>query len=286
MIVGASGMLGQDLVASVPATVELFAFSRPALDVTNARGLEAIIREIRPDVIINAAAFTAVDQAETERSAAFAVNGTAVGMLGRAASVEGVRVVHFSTDYVFDGTGSRPYEEDDRAMPINAYGASKLAGELALAESTVVYLLLRTSWLFGAHGRSFPRTMRDRAVAGLPSRVVSDQTGRPTYSLDLARATWKLIALKASGVMHVANTGVATWYDVARRVYSTFGAEHLVEPCSTADFPTPAKRPAWSVLSTTRVERALDGPLPPWDDAIDRFLGQIKHLPPAPRIAT
>ena len=275
LILGAAGMLGHDLVATAPQGVALFPFPKTALDITDAGALAAIVAEARPDTVINAAAYTAVDRAESEPEVAFRVNGAAVGALGRIARQAGARVIHFSTDYVFDGTSAEPYTEESQPNPINVYGASKLAGETALRASGAHYLIVRTQWLFGARGRSFPRTMWERATARSPSRVISDQVGRPTYSVDLARAVWRLGARELTGVIHVANAGVATWYDVAQRVYAGCGADQLVQPCSTAQFPLPAKRPARAVLNTARSEQALGGPLPRWQDALDRFITEI-----------
>jgi dTDP-4-dehydrorhamnose reductase len=279
MVLGAAGMLGHDLVATARPGVELFPFPRAELDITDTRALAATVRAVRPDLIFNAAAYTAVDRAESEAEAAFRVNGAAVGELGRIARQADARVIHFSTDYVFDGTSAEPYAEDSPANPVNVYGASKLAGETALRASGAHYLIVRVQWLFGPHGRCFPRTMWERATARSPSRVVSDQVGRPTYSVDLAGATWRLSARPPGGVMHLANAGLATWYDVARRVYAACDAEELVQPCSTAQFPTPAKRPARVVLGTARAEQALGGPLPPWEEAIARFLAGIEVRP-------
>ncbi len=227
---------------------------------------------LRPEVVLNAAAYTAVDRAESEPDVAFRVNAAAVEELGRIAAQAGARVVHFSTDHVFDGTARAPYREDDPPNPLNAYGRSKLAGERALAESGARYLIVRAQWLFGAHGRSFPRTMWERAGARQPSRVVDDQWGRPTCTADLAAAVWSLIRREAAGVLHVANAGTASWYDVARRVYAQVGVEALVTPCGTADYLTPAARPARAVLDTTDAEALLPAPLPRWEDALQRFL--------------
>ncbi len=276
MVLGAAGMLGHDLVESAPPDVALFPFPKTELDITNPGAVAAAIGAVRPELIINAAAYTAVDRAESEPEVAFRVNGAAVGELGRIARQAGARVIHFSTDYVFDGTSAEQYTEDSAANPVNVYGASKLAGETALKASGAKYLIVRTQWLFGLHGRCFPRTMWERARAGSPSRVVSDQAGRPTYSVDLARATWRLGVRELTGVIHVANAGVATWYEVARRVYAACRADQLVQPCSTAQFPTPARRPARAVLGTVRSEQALGGPLPSWEEAIDRFVATIR----------
>jgi dTDP-4-dehydrorhamnose reductase len=275
LILGAAGMLGHDLVATAPHSVALFPFPKTELDITDAGALAAIVAEARSDLVINAAAYTAVDRAESEPEVAFRVNGAAVGELGRIARQAGARVIHFSTDYVFDGTSAEPYTEESPPNPINVYGASKLAGETALRASGAQCLIVRAQWLFSARGRSFPRTMWERATARSPSRVVSDQVGRPTYSVDLARAAWRLSARELAGVINVANAGVATWYDVAKRVYAACGADQLVQPCSTAQFPMPAKRPARSVLSTARSEQALGGPLPRWEDSLDRCVAEI-----------
>ena len=244
LILGAAGMLGHDLVATAPQGVALFPFPKTALDITDAGALAAIVAEARPDTVINAAAYTAVDRAESEPEVAFRVNGAAVGALGRIARQAGARVIHFSTDYVFDGTSAEPYTEESQPNPINVYGASKLAGETALRASGAHYLIVRTQWLFGARGRSFPRTMWERATARLPSRVVSDQVDRPTYSVDLARAAWRRSARELAGVIQVASAGVATWYDMAKRVYAACGADHFVQPCSTAQFSCPPNDPS------------------------------------------
>jgi dTDP-4-dehydrorhamnose reductase len=274
LVLGAGGMLGHDLVRAAPSGTELHPFSRQQLDITDAPALAARVSALRPDVILNAAAYTAVDRAEAETKQAWRVNAEAVGELGRIAADAGARLVHFSTDYVFDGNASRPYQEDSPTDPVNAYGASKLAGEEALRRSGADWLIVRTQWLFGVNGKSFPRTMWERARAGLATKVVTDQTGRPTYSHDVARAVWKLIDGGVSGVMHIANDGEATWFEVAARVFERAGRQDLLTACSTADFPTPARRPRYSVLDTTRLDEQLGGPLPSWADAVDRFLAR------------
>ena len=192
MILGAGGMLGHDLVSSAPEGVELHALTRAELDITDTASLAARVSDEKPDVILNTAAYTAVDRAEAERDLCFRVNAEAVGELVRIAARARARVVHFSTDYVFNGKASQPYKEDNPTDPVNAYGGSKLAGEQALRTSGADWLIVRTQWLFGIHGKSFPRTMWERASAGLETRVVNDQTGRPTYSKDLATAVWQL----------------------------------------------------------------------------------------------
>lgn len=276
LLLGARGMLGTDLAATAPRSVELTAAGRAEVDVTDAAAVARALDAARPDWVVNATAYTAVDRAESEREAAFAVNARAVETLGRLCAERGIALAHFGTDYVFPGTGARPYREDDPVSPVNAYGESKLAGEEALRASGARALVLRTQWLFGRHGKSFPRTMWERAAKGQPTRVVSDQRGRPTYTVDLARATWELIGRGATGTYHAANAGETTWFGLAGRVFRTAGAEALLSPCGTADYPTPARRPAYSVLDTTRLEAALGHALPPWEDAVERFLGELR----------
>ena len=246
--------------------------SRAELDVTQSQAVEARVARERPDVIINATGYTAVDQAEADRAGAFAVNADGVATLAGAAARHAALLVHFSTDYIFDGRSASPYREDAPANPLNVYGQSKLAGEQAVQASGARFLIVRTQWLFGENGRSFPRTMLERARQSLPTRVVTDQIGRPTYTRDVALATWTLISLGATGVIHVANEGLASWFDVAEYVFSRLGMRSLLQPCTTAEYPTPAVRPARAVLDTTAYRRATGAVLPGWEDALRRFL--------------
>jgi len=278
MICGAAGMLGHDLVATAPVTTTLFPFGKAELDITDLRSLAATIKDTRPDIIVNAAAYTNVDKAESEPQLALRVNGEAVGMISQIACRAGVRVVHFSTDYVFDGTAVEPYREASPTNPVNTYGSSKLAGERALAQSGASFLLIRSQWLFGAVGRSFPRKMWDRARARLSTRVVADQTGRPTSTRTLACATWDLITREASGLIHVANAGEATWFDVASYVFASLGRTGLLSACATDDYRTPARRPRYSVLDTRRAERSLGVPLGPWQLGMDELLQHFLDL--------
>jgi len=276
MVLGAGGMLGHDLVATAPPDVTLFPFSRTQLDITRHDAVAATLGDVRPEVVINAAGYTAVDRAESESQEAVRVNGAAVGGLGRMARQTGARLIHFSSDYVFDGEATEPYSEESLRHPINAYGTSKLAGETVLQASGAQYLIVRTQWLFGVHGKSFPRTMWERARAGRATQVVRDQTGRPTYGPDLAAAVWRLIGRGACGVMHVANQGEATWFDLAAHVFGRAGRPDLLTPCAAADYPTRARRPRYSVLDTARAEGVLGGPLPRWEDGVDRFLATLE----------
>jgi len=276
LILGAAGMLGSDLVATAPHGVSLTGVDIADADITDRAQVASALDATRPDWVINAAAYTAVDRAETERAAADAVNAVGPRLISEEAARRKISVAHFSTDYVFAGTSSAPYRETDPVAPLNAYGEGKWLGEEAVRASGARALILRTQWLFGRAGKSFPRTMWERASARMPTRVVDDQRGRPTYTRDLAAATWRLVALRASGTVHVTNGGAdATWYDVARKVFARAGAESLLSPCSTADYPTPARRPAYSVLGTDRLEELLGSPLPDWRDALGRFLDEL-----------
>jgi dTDP-4-dehydrorhamnose reductase len=173
---------------------------------------------------------------------------------------------------VFDGSSKQPYTEDSPTNPINVYGASKLAGEAALRESGADVLVVRTQWLFGANGRSFPRTMWERAAKDLATRVVNDQTGKPTYTADLAEATWRLAQDDVMGILHVANSGSGTWYEVASHIFQQVGKWHLVAQCASADYPTAARRPPNSILSTARADALLGYSLPEWRSAVERFI--------------
>lgn len=281
LIFGAAGMLGTDLCSTAPRGTSLVALDIADADITDREQVASALRDAQPEWVINAAAYTAVDRAETERGIAEGVNGTAPGYIAEESARLGVAVVHFSTDYVFAGTADSPYREEDAVAPLNAYGASKLHGEEAVLASGAHALILRTQWLFGRAGKSFPRTMWERATAGLPTRVVNDQVGRPTYTRDLAIATWRLIDERASGIVHATNGGAAaTWFDFAREVFARAGAEALLSPCATADYPTPARRPKYSVLCTKRLEGLLAASLPDWRDGLGRFLDELSPARP------
>jgi len=286
-------MLAHDLCAESTSNIELAAPPEADLDVTDERVLRAVMAEVRPNIVINAAAYTNVDGAESEPDLAYSVNSTALGNIGREAMTVGASVVHYSTDYVYGGSDQRPYRETDPTSPLGVYGASKLAGEAELARTGASHLIIRTQWLFGLRGRSFPRTMWQRAIEGKATRVVNDQVGCPTYTVDLARATWRLIEIERQRIstgdnpvlsgrsnrfplLHIANSGTATWYSVAKRVFEAADAASLLSSCTTLEYPTPARRPAWSVLDTAKYEGIAGAPLPSWEDAIDRFLDHLR----------
>jgi dTDP-4-dehydrorhamnose reductase len=269
-------MLAADILRSAPQGAAVVAVDRAQCDVTNPAALRRTFTDVGPDLVINASGYTAVDRAERERPEAEAVNGVAVGFIGSLAAAGQIFVVHFSTDYVFSGATREPYSEYAATGPVNAYGVTKLLGERLLRESGARSLIIRTQWLFGARGMSFPRLMWDRAHARQPTRVVNDQWGRPTSAADLASAAWALIERGATGIVHAANSGApATWFQFAERVFTAADATALLSPCATTDYPTAARRPAYSVLATARLEQLLGRPMPLWTTAVDRFLADV-----------
>lgn len=278
IVTGARGQLGSCLVARLRARGqdEVFAFDRATLDITDASALRNALLEIAPDFVANAAAMTHVDRCENEPEAAEAANAIAPRVVAEACREIGARLVHVSTDYVFDGTGSTPYRESDPVRPQSAYGRTKLAGEEGVRTLLPEALIVRTAWVFGP-GRNFVRTMLEAAARSLQGaapelRVVDDQQGSPTYADDLAQALLTLVEAEATGTYHVANAGVATWWDLARASIDAWGHPELpIERVRTKDFPRPAPRPAWSVLDIGRAERA-GVQMRPWREALEAYL--------------
>ena len=269
MITGAGGMLGTDLqdeLASRDETVA--ALSRADLDITDSRLVNQAIAEYEPDVIINCAAYTRVDQAESEEAAANAINGSAVELLAAAANEAGALLVQVSTDFVFDGAKRQPYGVDDATHPLSVYGRSKHLGEIAAGHAQQ-HLIVRTSWLFGVHGPNFVEAIRNQIRKGVESlRVVDDQRGRPTYTPHLARAIVRLVTQGARGVVHYADADECSWYDFACAIAPGF----TIHPVSSDEFPRPAKRPAYSVLSTDRYESLTGVTADSWREGLREYL--------------
>lgn len=255
LILGANGMLGQDLQKVFPEAV----LRGSELDITNEELINAEIADIKPDLVINAAAYTDVDGCENNRNIAFKVNGDALEYIARACSKAGAILVHFSTDYVFDGT-KKEYIESDKPNPINAYGESKLIGENNIRKNMENYRIIRTSWLYGAHGNNFVETMFKLSKEMDAVKVVDDQFGKPTYTADLARKTADIVGL-APGIYHVTNEGVCSWYEFAKAIIDN------VVPCSSEEFVRKAKRPKYSVLINTKTS-----PMRHWKEAIREYL--------------
>ena len=269
LVTGAAGQLGAELVATLAPHGRVVATTHADLDLADRDAIVATMRRVQPALVVNAAAYTAVDAAEREPALADAVNGAAPGVLADEAKRSGAVLIHYSTDYVFDGRTTTPYDEDAPVNPLSAYGRSKLAGERAVAASGADALVLRTSWVYGRRGRNFLTTMRRLAGERKELRVVDDQPGAPNWARELARATERIVALglprvrERRGLYHLTARGATTWYGFARAILADVPDVRVV-PITTAEYPTPAKRPGWSVLGTARFERAFGFALPDW----------------------
>ncbi len=275
MVIGAGGMLGRAVVAALKSRgTEQLAARHSDVDLLDESSVRDALASYRPDTVINCAAWTDVDGAEANEDAATALNGHAVGMLAAACRETGVRLVHYSTDYVFDGQGASPYPVDAPIRPVNAYGRSKAVGEQLIEQERargLAALTLRTSWLYAPWGKNFVRTIAAAARQRPTLRVVHDQRGRPTSSEHLADLTLRLLAAGTTGVLHATDDGEATWYDFAVRIAAWANPACAVERCTTAEFPRPARRPAYSVLDLSRTIAAV-GSLTDWKHNLDSVL--------------
>nr|VFJ49610.1 MAG: dTDP-4-dehydrorhamnose reductase [Candidatus Kentron sp. DK] len=290
LLTGKNGQVGRELQRTLAPLGEVVAVGRADCDLARPDEIRSLVRGVEPDVIVNPAAYTAVDRAETEKESAFAVNGVAPGILGEEAAGLSALVVHYSTDYVFDGEKATPYTEDDIPNPLNVYGASKLAGERALRESGADHLILRTGWVFGAHGNNFPKTILRLAGEKASLNVVADQFGAPTSAALIAEVTGRILRRyrqadreAPTGVYHLVAGGVTTWHGCARAVVEIArgmgGKLELdpenVRPVTTAEYPLPARRPANSRLDTHKLENAFALRLPGWRVGLEQVLGRI-----------
>lgn len=283
LVTGARGQVGRALISAAPAGTELQAAGHAELDIGDAAAVDALVGASRPDVIVNAAAYTAVDRAETEPEAAHRVNAQGPANLARAAARNDARLLHLSTDFVFDGQSSAPYGPLDQTNPLSVYGSSKLAGERAVSELLPERsVILRTAWVYDATGRNFVQTMlrlmRERGTV----RVVADQVGSPTAAGSIAEALWTIIARpEMSGVNHWTDSGIASWYDFAVAIAEEWAQATraasiaTVIPIGTADYPTPAKRPRFSVLDKTSTSAALGMVPRHWRHNLRRVIGEI-----------
>jgi dTDP-4-dehydrorhamnose reductase len=276
-VTGAAGQLGRALVSRLGARA-VWAGGRDALDVRDPAAVSRVLDDVRPDVVINAAAYNDVDGAESDPASAMAVNAVGPGNLARACRDRGALLVHISTDYVFDGAKREPYREEDCPRPASVYGVSKLGGCLLVAAGGGPHLIVRTSGVFGAGGNrvkggSFVERILAKARSGQPLRVVSDQVSSPTYAPDLAAALVALVEQGARGLLHVTNSGACSPYDLAAAALEIAGIHARIEPIRTADLGAPARRPAYSVLDNSRARAAGLAPLRTWREALAEFLG-------------
>jgi dTDP-4-dehydrorhamnose reductase len=293
LLLGANGQVGFELARSLAPLGDLHAATRSgsdgsiAVDLANPETLDAALHDVAPDVVVNAAAYTAVDRAEDEANLADRVNHWALTVLGAWAVRSGALIVHYSTDYVFDGSSKLPYAEDDATAPLGVYGNSKLAGEEALRDSGCDHLIFRTAWVYAARGQNFLRTMLRLARERDQLSVVNDQRGAPTPARLIAAATAIALARNLdsdsamAGTYHLSAAGDCTWYDFAVALLQRAAAAGIIERCpavvpiATSQFPTRARRPAYSVLDTTRFRTAFGLHLPSWQSGLDAVIGEL-----------
>ncbi|MBO9518979.1 MAG: dTDP-4-dehydrorhamnose reductase [Porphyrobacter sp.] len=281
LILGANGQVGRALVECAPNDVKLEAVDRRSCDVTCEDSVALLIEKLQPDLVINATAYTAVDKAESEAELAEKVNFRAPGWIAASARSNGARCIHISTDFVFDGSSSRPYRPDDLATPLGVYGRTKLDGEKAVVAVHPEALIVRTSWVYAAAGSNFVKTMLRLMSERGDVSVVADQIGTPTYARSLAQALWSLSAKQLSGIYHFSDAGVASWYDFAVAIAEEASALGIldrrvtVEPISTDQFPTVARRPAFSVLDKSQTWKVLGASSEHWRVNLRTMLGEL-----------
>jgi dTDP-4-dehydrorhamnose reductase len=277
LVAGRHGQVGTALAASLHGLGEVIALDRSQLDLSDRDAIRTVMRELQPAIVINAAAYTAVDAAESNEAMAVRINAEAPRVLAEESERLGAALIHYSTDYVFDGSKEGAWLEDDATVPLSAYGRSKLAGEQAIAEVGGTHLILRTSWVYGLHGKNFLLTMLKLAETRSELAIVDDQVGAPTWSCTIADATTAIIRnagdpaqlAALSGIYHLCAGGHTSWFGFAQAIFSdpSVPKQPQLRPITTAEYPTPAKRPTNSIMNTDKFRRAF-GDLPAWDDAL------------------
>ncbi|VAW82218.1 dTDP-4-dehydrorhamnose reductase [hydrothermal vent metagenome] len=282
LVTGANGQLGRELVLALQAGGDPFiAIGRDELDLSRPDTVAAAIADYAADWVINCAAYTHVDKAEEEPELAFIVNRDAARAVAEGVKLGGGHLLHVSTDFIFDGEKSHPYRESDATNPLGVYGRSKLEGEQAVRDILPEAIILRTAWVYGVHGHNFVKTILRLASERSELRVVDDQTGTPSWTGDITRAIQALIKAEATGTYQFTNEGVASWYDFAVEIVA--GAKQAglpivaetIRPIPTEDFPLPAKRPAYSVMSKVKIRSMLDYQIPHWRDSLQTMLSQL-----------
>ncbi len=282
LLTGKNGQVGWELQRTLAPLGEVVAVDRQALDLANPDSIRSVIREVKPDLIVNPAAYTAVDKAESEPELAMAVNGIAPGIMAEEANKLGAAMIHYSTDYVFDGSKTSPYTEEDTPNPLNVYGKTKLAGEQAIQAVGVPHLILRTSWVYGMRGRNFLLTILRLAKERDELKIVDDQIGAPTWSRMIAEATAQILAqsvsplpryplpiAEVSGVYNLTAAGSTSWRGFTQAIVENAHAGTRVTPIPTADYPLPAPRPLFSILSNDKLSRTFGMKLPPWEESLE-----------------
>jgi dTDP-4-dehydrorhamnose reductase len=279
LLTGPTGQVGWELAPQLAKLGEVVAPDRTALDLADADAIRARVRDLKPDVIVNAAAYTAVDRAESEPDRAAAINGTAPGVLAEEAKRVGALLVHYSTDYVFDGTKAAPYTEDDAPRPLSVYGRTKLEGERAIQASGCRHLILRTSWVYSGRGHNFLLTMLRLGAERPELRVVDDQRGAPTWARDIAAATVELLANPPGGLFHLTAGGETTWHGFACEIMRKAGLTPVVHRIRSDEYRTAARRPANSVLDNARLRAAAGIVMPAWAESLAKCLAEARPTP-------
>jgi dTDP-4-dehydrorhamnose reductase len=284
LVTGANGQLGWELQQAAKANLnfEFIFLDRSAMDLSNPDGLLKIIESYAPSAIINTAAYTAVDKAETEKSLAHVINAEAVAELASITKNKNIPFITYSTDYVFSGNAAIPYVTDTQLAPVNYYGKTKADGEQMALAANPDSIIIRTSWVFSSHGNNFVKTMIRLMKERDSLNIVGDQQGRPTYARDLATASIQILnalnlGLPIKGIYHFANTGETTWFDFAQKIKELAGLECTLTPINSDQFPTPAKRPNYSVLDTQKIEKELNLHIPHWELALSDCILQLKN---------
>jgi len=284
LLTGKTGQIGGELNNLLDDLGTVVTVDRKQLDLSKPDSIEPVILQIRPDIIINAAAYTAVDKAEEEPYLAMKINSLAPEVLAKAAKKIGAGLVHYSTDYVFDGNSDTPYKEDDRTHPLSVYGKTKLSGEKAVAEAGIPYLILRTSWVYSLHGKNFLNTIKRLAEEKDTLRIIDDQIGAPTWARSIAEGTHKILqqclkrnwtqSADPSGVFHLTCQGKTSWHGFAMKILDLSGQQTRLIAIPTSDYPTLATRPAYSLLNNEKIEKVFGIEMPHWEyalkDCVDR----------------
>lgn len=289
LLTGKNGQVGWELQRTLASLGNVIATDRKQLDLAIPDAIRKIVRKYQPDLIVNAAAYTAVDKAESESEQAMAINGTAPGVLAEEAKRINASIIHYSTDFVFDGQSSQPYTEEDKPNPINIYGKTKLAGERAVQEVGGAHLILRTSWVFGNRGKNFLLTMQRLAKEREELNIVADQVGCPTWARIIAEVTAQIFVnilssgnkpteamLQKNGIYHIASAGSTTWYDFAKDIIelSNIKPKPTLTPINTEDYPLPASRPRYTCLASDKVKEKFNIHMPDWREMLGLCLGK------------
>lgn len=282
LVTGANGQVGselRDLAKSYPQ-YNFYFTGREELQVENKDAVEKFFREHPVDVCINCAAYTAVDKAEDEKELAMAGNAVAPANLATACKLHNALLIHYSTDYVFNGTSDKPYSSESPLEPVNFYGETKLAGERAVINSGAKFIIIRTSWVYSSYGKNFVKTMIRLMQSKNEINVVNDQIGSPTYAHDLANATLQIVSSSKnlqSGIYHYSNQGIISWFDFANAIRNYMGFDCEVHPIPTSSFPTPAKRPSYSAMDTTAIQQDFGIIIPHWEESLKKCLEILKQ---------